>query len=400
MAPLRKLPARREGDPRETGGRTGPVIDRIALPAKEGPFAVSNGAPARRGGARTVLVAGLAIVAVILGFLQMGGSRVGGPDASAVGAPVEGPASSAAVDDELVPAAAPTSIATDPGGESLAPFDDVPTPRETRTGRGSLRGRVDTESDAPFPLQWTLHLEPSLLLDGSEGAVERHLEIADGRREFAIGDLPFGAYDVKATAEGFNGWAQPIRLEAGNEHPYLFLRLTPTGFLEGLLLDPDGTGAGDVIVTLIGASDPTYERVTATDAGGLYRFDGVPDGPYELIVGLRHAPLLERRRPLSFKAPSLTFPPIELPPLASLELRVIDSRERPLVGVEVRGSGSRGGQVEGLTDHLGELAVQHLPAGRYRLRLVHPGFGEAYERRTALDLVAGETQATTVRLGP
>lgn len=409
MGALRKAPARRERVDLETEGHGWPVIGRNAAPAKEPPSALSNASPRTRGAARSVLLAALAIGAVILGFLLVRGDREGPSSADPRGAP--GPERPAGEEprSELVPAARPGPLvggapgAEGPGDlrdEELAPFDDAPSPQDTRAGRGSLRGRVDTTEDAPFPTEWTLLVGPSLQLAGAESAALRRLEFRDGRREFGIGDLPFGAYDVQATAEGFNGWVQPIVLETGNQHPYLFLRLTPTGFLEGLLLDPDGTGADDVIVTLVGASDPSYERVTATDASGLYRFEGVPDGPYELIVGLRHAPLLARRRPLSFKAPSLTFPPIELPPLGALRVRVIDSRERPLPDVEVRGSGSNGGQIEGVTDHLGELVVRHLPPGRYRLRLVHPGLGEAYERRTALELVTGEIADATVRLGP
>lgn len=401
MAVLRRTPARREREPRRTGRPAWPVIGRIALPAKEGPSALSNPCRGTRGAARSVLLAALVIGAVVLAFLLAGGNRGNESRPGSGSTPAAPPPSSVRAGAELVPpgAPAPLPVGTDDDGE-LAPFDDAPGPRDTRPGRGSLRGRVDTTDDAPFPLEWTLHVGPSLQLAGAETALERRLEFHDGRREFGIGDLPFGAYDVQATAEGFNGWVQPIVLRAGNEHPYLFLRLTPTGFLEGTLLDPDGSGAGDVLVTLVGASDPSYERVTATDASGLYRFEGVPDGPYELIVGLRHAPLLERRRPLTFKAPSLTFPPIELPPLGALRVRVIDSRERPLPDVEVRGSGSNGGQVEGLTDHLGGLVVRHLPPGRYRLRLVHPGLGEAYERRTALELTAGEMAESVVRLGP
>jgi len=133
---------------------------------------------------------------------------------------------------------------------------------------------------------------------------------------------------------------------------------------------------------------------------GIYRFDAVPAGAYELLVGRATAPVMPERRPLRFTAPSMTFPDIQLPPLGELSLRVVDSLERPLEGVEVRGSGRNGGTIERTTDYDGRVIAKHLPPGHYRLRLSLPALGEQYDRRIAVDLEAGKVTEAPVRLGP
>ena len=190
-----------------------------------------------------------------------------------------------------------------------------------------------------------------------------------------------------------------MRLEKGNEHPFLNLRLVPCGVLEGRIVDATGLPAEGIPITLLqeGVSDT---REALTDGSGRYRFETLPDGAYDLLVGRPSAPILPERRPVLFAAPRLTFPDVELPPLATLHVRVVDSLARPLEGVEVVGSGTNGGLIDGHTDFNGELTVHHLPAGHFRLRLQHPTLGAAYARRVAVDLVAGETGEAPVRLGP
>jgi hypothetical protein len=151
-------------------------------------------------------------------------------------------------------------------------------------------------------------------------------------------------------------------------------------------------------VTLLTAEDIAGEA--RTDASGIFRFESLSDGAYELLVGKSTAPLLPERRPVRFMAPHLTFPDIELPLLGEIHVLVMDSFARPLEGVEVRGSGTNGGLVEGRTGFDGRLVAKHLPAGHYRLRLEHPAFAKEYARRIAVDVVAGQVVEAPARLGP
>jgi hypothetical protein len=242
-------------------------------------------------------------------------------------------------------------------------------------------------------------LRPSTTLPAREHAAHRVLEFSGARQDFEVADVPLGGYDVSAEAAGFNGQVMAVLLEPGNEHPFVNLRMVPAGLLEGRVLDARGTPAEGIPVTLFTVSDNVPTEAW-TDAQGVFRFAQLPDGSYELLVGKATAPLLPERRPVRFQAPHLTFPDIELPPLGEIHVRVVDSLARPLEGVEVRGSGTNGGMVEGRTDFDGRLLVKHLPAGHFRLRLQHPAFAQEYARRIAVDVQAGQVSEAPVRLGP
>jgi hypothetical protein len=308
---------------------------------------------------------------------------------------------------ELIPAAPPDGgaepVPTTDGPRELEPFaHDGPgrTAAQVPAGRtGSLRGRVEVGGEEPFPRVWRIVARPSALLAGRETAVERALEFDDGRQEFELTGLPLGAYDVFAEAGGFNGQVQSIALEKGSEHPYVSLRMIPAGTLEGRVVDVDGVPAEGIPITLFTVEDQNV-REAVTDVNGVYRFERLPDGAYEVLIGRATSPLMPERRPLRFQAPRLTHPDIELPPLGAIHVRVVDSLERPLEGVEVRGSGTNGGLVEGTTDYDGRLLAQHLPQGHFRLRLSHPAFDERHARRIAVDVVARKVTEAPVRLGP
>jgi len=271
----------------------------------------------------------------------------------------------------------------------LEPFAGARGAAHPADGRGSLRGHVEVSGEEPFPRAWRLELRPSTTLARRETAETRTLEFAAGEQDFEVRELALGGYDIAAHAEGFNGLVLPITLEPGNEHPFVNLRLVPAGLLEGRVLEHDGAPAEGVPLTLFSVSGSEVFEATS-DVHGRYRFDSLPDGAYELLFGKAAAPLIPERRPVRFSAPSLTFPDTHLPPLGMISLRVVDSLERPLEGIVVRGSGTKGGVIEGRTDYDGRLLVKHLPAGHFRLRLSRPGEPESRDVRRALDVVAGQ----------
>lgn len=297
-----------------------------------------------------------------------------------------------------VPEARPLPAETGPG--ELEPFATTRATTPRFGGKlGSLRGHLEVIGEMPLPQDWSLVLRASNTLPAREYAAARTLAFTDGRTEFEVPDLPLGGYDVCGEAAGFSGQVLPVLLEPGNEHPFVNLRMVPAGLLEGRILDSHQDAAEGIPVTLFAVAD-NATREAWTDASGIFRFEQLADGAYELLVGKATAPLLPERRPVRFMAPRLTFPDIELPALGEIHVRVVDSLARPLEGVEVRGSGTNGGLVEGRTDFDGRLVVKHLPAGHFRLRLQHPALGEQYERRVAVDVVAGQIAEAPVRLGP
>lgn len=342
----------------------------------------------------------LAFVAGLAWFFWLGmDERPSGRTlAPGVEAPLEPEGRSA----ELIPAALPrTSAATPPAAAAeLEPFASARTSSTRPSGKlGSMRGHVTVSGEEPFPRAWRLVLRPSLLLPEREHALARTLEFTDGREDFEVAELPLGGYDVSGEAEGFNGQALPVLLEPGNAHPFLNLRMVPAGRLEGRILDAQELAAEGIPVTLF-AVEGGARREALSDVFGVYAFEKLPDGAYELLVGKEAAPLLPERHPVRFLAPRLTFPDITLPKLGEIHVRVVDSFERPLEGVEVRGSGNNGGAFEGKTDYDGRLIAKHLPGGTVRIRIQHPGFDEQYARRISVLVAPGLVTQAPVRLGP
>jgi hypothetical protein len=263
-------------------------------------------------------------------------------------------------------------------------------------GAGSLRGHVEVEGDQPFPAVWRLELVPSTILSGAERAATRTLEFSDGRQDFEVQDLPFGSYDVAAIAEGFNAHVHPLVIERGNPSPFVNLHLVPAGTIEGRVVDAQGLGLEGVPMTLRAVTSE-LEWQARSNAGGVFRFERVRDGPYELVVGHSSSPILAERRALRFTAPWMNLPDIELPALGEFLLEVIDPLEQPVAGVSVRGSGTPGGLIDETTDAEGRVRARHLPAGHYRIRIEHEVLGG---QRFAIDLEPGEVEQARFVLAP
>lgn len=386
-----------EGGPGFRGVGSGTWIGRSGGLAK-GPEQAKSIEPGQEGGRDesgrgALIVVALLVVTGLLWLWIGSGERGGGPR---VEPGPRLPPVRAAGAEELVPAAPPPTAARSEGASELEPFlaGRVP-PRRFEGKVGTLRGHVEVEGEEPMPRVWRLVARPSNTLPAREFAVTRALEFDDGRADFELRDLPLGGYDVLGEAEGFNGQALPVLLEPGNEHPFVNLHIVPAGRLEGRVLDATGGPAEGITLTLFAVED-NAAREARTDASGTFRFDRLPDGAYEILVGKATSPLIPERRPLRFQAPHMTFPDIELPLLGALNVRVVDTLERPIEGVEVLGSGTNGGIVEGRTDYDGRLEARYLPAGRFRLRFSHPEYDE--ERRIAVDVKAGEVAEVSTAL--
>mgnify|MGYP001259510329 CR=1 FL=1 len=232
-------------------------------------------------------------------------------------------------------------------------------------GRGRLAGRATVAPGMSFPERWTLVIEPSLTITGRERAVRREVTLEGGETEFEVTDLPLGGYSLRATAPGLNGIPVDVAIFKGQERAYVVLRMTPSGFLEGDVLDGRGQPVEDLPVVLESDADKTRTEAR-TDANGYYRFAQVLDGEYTLYFGSPENPLTPPRS-LAYQAPSLRFPRVELPVHNEITLVATDSALREVGGIDLRGFGSNGGTIEGRTGPDGRLRVRFLPPGEYRV---------------------------------
>lgn len=303
------------------------------------------------GAARAALLAGLTVLALAVFLLVRRGE--GEAAVEPVTSAEAGPA----------PTQAPPESGSTESGSTRAP----------RATRGSLRGAVSVRPPATMPESWTLSVRPTSFGDPG-GAVERVVELSGDEREFALEDLPFGRYDVRARAEGLNSYAVPVELSAETPFVYVTSLLTPAGTLTGRLLHEDGTGIEGVRVRLRDQRSGD-EHAAATDASGAFAFPGIPDGEYELSYGDPENPLLEPRA-ISFRAPSMHLSADYVEGVGRVELEVIDLSGNPVEGAALAGSGSRGGTIDRLTGADGRCRVVGLPTGQYRVRATHPELGE------------------------
>jgi len=267
-------------------------------------------------------------------------------------------------------------------------------------GTGSLRGFIQTGLDIPFPEVWTLVIEPSKMLIGSDKAVSQRVEITGGEDEFEVTGLPLAGYSLRGEADGLNGSTVNVLLERTSSSAYVALELSPAGFITGNLVDFEDAALEGIEVWLLrtsgtglGASQ-TGARKTMTGADGTWRFTDVLDGPYALTFGSLEAPLIPPSA-LTFRAPSLTWPAPDLPPLAMLTVTVLDDAGNPVGGARVRGSGTMGGAIDVKTTSNGQAILRHLQPGRYRLHADHDAYGEGFVQRR---FEGGEKDQVTLTL--
>lgn len=373
---------------------------------------LSNAVP----GPRAKLAAGRAAPALLTGLLVLGAlgvlflrrseersarERPGPVLGEAPAAPASPPASDAgaragARSEALAPAEhvhADPRPAVEPALSSGAPAD----PREFE-GSAALRGLVEIHGDLPAPATWTLSLRPSTTLHGREHAQAREIVFPGDELEFVVPDLPFGGYDVQAVAEGRNGRAMPVLLTRASQNPYIVLELTPASHLEGELRDALGLPA-EALALELSSPDGSLRHTAHSDAAGRFRFDGVRDGAYRLFVGDPESPLLPPRA-LQIAAPGMRLPALELPPLGTLDVFVLDPDGLYVPDAPVRGSGTGGGVLEGRTDADGRIVFLHLLPGRWRLRAEHPLDPERTSARVAVELQAGRSERVELRFVP
>jgi len=262
------------------------------------------------------------------------------------------------------PAARTTAPAAEPRlGPAAPPAGDL----HRFEGVGSLRGHVEVSGNGPFPHDWTLELEPSRFLSDQGHPIERRVALS-GVQDFDVEGLPFGGYDVRVLADGWNSLISPVLIDRSSPTPFMNLEIRPAGRLEGRVLGADGLPAPGVHVHLDPLAEKAASREVETGVLGGFAFDDVLDGDYRLVLGDPNAPLSDPLS-ISFQAPGMVLPDVDLPPLGRAEILVTDRFGAPLADASVRGSGSNGGTIGGATGPDGKLGVAYLPAGTYRIRV-------------------------------
>ena len=334
-----------------------------------------------------VLALGLALVAAGLAWLLSGerGDPAGGRSA---GVPAErAEPEGAAAPDGPGGGDLPRPPGSGPGREVAAP-DPAPLTGSSTTGR--IRGTLEVDEGLELPTVWTVVTGPSFYLPDKDTAVELSVDVSGA--DFVVDDLPFGGYAVRAVAAGMNGLDVHVGVGPTNPEPYVTLRLSRAGFLDGEVLWEGGAPVEGLEVWLEDASSGA-RRTVRTDLTGTWRIDDVLDGEYLLTYGHPDDPLVPARK-LQFRAPSLRVPRQELAPLAEIEVEVLDPFGFPVEGATVTAHGSAGGQVDETTDADGIARARFLPPGRWRIDTTHPEHPRASDTR---EIAAGERCEVLVR---
>lgn len=225
-------------------------------------------------------------------------------------------------------------------------------------GEGSLRGTVRAPARVTVPLPLRIRVVPA-------GKPEAEPRLFEGGPDFEFPDLPLGLYDVRVEATGMNPSLTTVRLSTAAPSPYVVLKVSPMGSLDGFVVRADGAPAEDVRVELRRA-DGSLRLVERTRATGHYRFDRVPDGELVIRFGPEGQPLVPERE-VAYQAPSLQFPEVQLPPAADVLLHTVDAAGRPVPDVKLVGFGRPAGRLDATSDGTGEVRARNLLPGRYRV---------------------------------
>lgn len=261
-------------------------------------------------------------------------------------------------------------------------------------GRGVIRGTVVLPAGLELPETWELVVGPSRSLASRERAESRRVERPGTSRDFELTDLSLGGYDVWVEGAGLGSHRVPALLVRSSQHAFLNVAVHRSGSLDGFLLDEDGRPVEDVLVVLEDmVSGKRYS--THSTASGAYLLRDLPDSEYTIYFGGVSHPLVPAEA-LSFRAPSMRYPPRRMPALGTLIVRTIDPAFTPIGGATVHGYSPEGGLVETETDELGVARVRSLRPGRYTLaaRIADP----SREGRVSIEVHAGFENETFIAL--
>ena len=258
------------------------------------------------------------------------------------------------------------------------------------TAGGFVTGRlVDPEGEPLAGRAETVAFE-GLGLPGFASELMSAEARGDGR--FALGPLPPGGLEIRATAAGHAAKrVQALVPEAGATVDLGSVALDAGLAIRGRVTDVDGVGIGGARVTATAESAAPYSPFEATsDADGGFAARGLEDDAYELVAS---APGFARASATARAGDQ----DVELRLEAAGEIggRVVDADGRPVAEARVRAepadasSRPRGRVLGSVEDEEGRFLLRDVAAGSWILRAETRGRGEA--SRPGVRVVAGRT---------
>jgi len=231
-------------------------------------------------------------------------------------------------------------------------------------GRGRVRGTVENASGFPVAGA-TVTLTSQSIFGG------RYTVTTGALGEFVVDGVFVGNFTVSAAdpASGLGGFASDA-LELDGEEVSLTVTLTPAGTLTGTVFEADGsTPVPGAVVTLA----PSLRQAVA-DSAGLYRFDNLPLGSYEIDV---EKPANGDRAAATASlgmVDAVVVQDLVLNGLGTVHVTVLDAGGTPVAGAQVLvASGTRfGGRFEALTDGTGQASFTNVLAGPIAVSAMDP----------------------------
>jgi len=222
----------------------------------------------------------------------------------------------------------------------------------------TVTATVEAPNGEPFEEAWAL-----TLIDGRGDVEVRPFEARRSTVEF---DLVPGRWSLAPRTAHFAADFVTIDVPRRAGPPFVLnWKFRASGSLAGRVETHTGAPLEGYSVTLDTVPDG-HRFSTSTRANGSFHFDGLLDGSYVLVYGDPASPVT-RPRPVEFRGPSRTLDVEVLPPLRSVDVRVVDGEGHAVPGALVTATGNRGGSIRGSTNALGVLHADGLPEGRYRV---------------------------------
>lgn len=263
-------------------------------------------------------------------------------------------------------------------------------PTGTVTGRVLRRGAVGSTVGVP---------SARVRMTTEGGSFQREADTdADGRYTFervVPGPLTFEAEETNSP--GLIGRATATLATTG-ETVVVNITLPDSGTVAGTVFRPDGTTPAAHASVVITSLSLSYERSTTADANGVYRFAGIPLGPFSLqavdasqfpyVYGWRGGELADVGGQVAADITTLAA--------RAVDGRVLRADGTPVAGAQVRVRGIAGSGPFGsfnnyvATDADGRYAVAGVPVGLVRVSAVDPvdynvvGVAEATLTETSL----------------
>jgi hypothetical protein len=339
---------------------------------------------------------GLVAVLGLVGALFVGWKLLNPEEAGA--GPVATPPTSAPAAEPRLENPEATRVASGVGVEGPRPLPAYPRELQDPTrfaGLGRIEAHLVTKSGAALPTRWTLVLEPAPFRIGAEHARARRIEVENSTMLLAS-DIQLGSYTVRAEAGEWGCRPHDIELRKPDLIDHVFpLELYERGTLTGRVVDARGLPVEGLAVFALSRTGSDV-RESRTVADGSFAFERLPDGDWRVRVATRENPLASLED-VTFLAPSLHLRDFTVPPMGSLEVRVIDENGVGLVGALIEASGLASGALSVTTGPDGLARIGPGVKGDLSLQATDAQYGHA-EARVEFDPQAPRSEPVVLKL--